>query len=333
MPSDSPHPSSGAPPAGKTRVWLVSPVYFDVESYLRLRADVERVLSSPAGAALEPRFVAIDDSAGLDPRMNELTPSAHTEVVHVPFSLGHQRALVFGLRTIASRVADHDLVVTLDADGEDQPQDLPRLLAPLLADASAVRRVVVAARTRRRETPTFRLMYLVFKWAFRLATGTTIRSGNYAAYRGWFARNLLFHPFFDLCYSSSLVAFNLKLERVPCERGVRYAGQSKMTFQKLVTHGLRMMMPFTDRIAIRGLLFFSVLLVAGLGLGAWVVGIRIFTNLAIPGWATYTLLLAMVLSGVALACVLMLFALFVQTQSLSMSRLDMPRSDRRDAGP
>jgi len=40
---------------------------------------------------------------------------------------------------------------------------------------------------------------------------------------------------------------------VPCERGRRYQGESKMTYGKLAMHGLRMLMPFTDKIAIRAL--------------------------------------------------------------------------------
>ncbi|MBS2029378.1 MAG: glycosyltransferase [Deltaproteobacteria bacterium] len=305
------------------RLWIFSPVYFDVESYLRLRDELTSALDAAGLGGLERRFLIIDDSAGLDPDMARLTRATDSQVIVAPFSLGHQRALVYGLRTASAQMKDDDLVVTLDADGEDQPADLPRLLAPLLADPASSRRVVLAARTRRRESFTFRMMYLCFKMLFVTATGTIIRSGNYAAFRGWFARNMLFHPYFDLCYSSSLVAFNMNLERVPCERGTRYAGQSRMTFLKLIMHGLRMLMPFADRIAIRGLVFFSSVIALTLAFGAWVVGIRLFTDRAIPGWATYSCLLALVLSGVALACILLLFTLFVQSQSLSMSRLDV----------
>jgi polyisoprenyl-phosphate glycosyltransferase len=310
------------PSTAGVRIWFLSPVYFDVESYRLLRRNLEAELRA-AYPRLEPRFVVVDDSAGMDPQIQELAESTDTQVLCAPFSLGHQRALVYGLRTLAGSMRDEDLVVTLDADGEDQPSDLLRLLTPLLEDPQGLRRVSLAARTKRRETLSFRVLYFFYKLLFLLLTGTLIRSGNYAAYRGWLARHLLFHPYFDLCYSSSLVAFNLRLERVPCARGTRYAGRSKMTYLKLIMHGLRMLMPFADRIAIRGLVGFSALLVAAASLGVWVVCIRLFTDLAIPGWATYTLLLALVLCGTALACLILLFTLFVQTQSLSMSRLDV----------
>lgn len=308
------------------RIWFLSPVYFDVESYERLRrnliAELERT-SELAG--MERRFIPVDDTAGADPAIESLQKHPDTHVVSVPFPLGHQRALVFGLRRLASQMDDSDLVVTLDADGEDQPEDMPRLLSAL-GRSGQLRGLALADRTQRKESWRFKVLYFLFKLLFVLLTGGVIRSGNYAAYRGWFAKNLLFHPHFDLCYSSSLLTFNLQIERVPCARGSRYFGRSKMTFLKLIMHGIRMLMPFADRIAVRGLVIFSLSFAVGVLLGIAVIAVRLFTDLAIPGWATYTLLFSLMLCGGALGCLILVFTLFVQSQSLSMSRLEAGRS-------
>ena len=80
-----------------------------------------------------------------------------------PFNLGHQRAIVFGLRLIEPDIDDVDLVVTMDADGEDRPEDLPRLLDPLLEAPADRRRLCVARRTKRRESFRFRVMYFFFR--------------------------------------------------------------------------------------------------------------------------------------------------------------------------
>jgi hypothetical protein len=303
------------------RVWLVSPVFFDVESYTRLRQNARAALAGQA--ALDVRMVAIDDTAGADSEIRGLESLPDQLVITPPFPLGHQRALVFGLRRLSTMVGESDLVVTLDADGEDKPDDLPRLLAPLLQGDASVRTVVVAARTRRRESPSFKLFYLLFKALFQLLTGTIIRSGNYAAYRGWLTHNVLFHPHFDLSYSSSLLSLGLNVHRVPCERGSRYAGVSKMTYVKLIQHGLRMLMPFADRIATRGLVIFSALLGLGLlGTGVLFV-LEITGTVASPGWIIYTLCTGTLLCALAAACMVIVFALFVQSQSLSLARLDV----------
>jgi hypothetical protein len=301
-------------------LWLVSPIYYDVESYQRLRDDARAALASTPDLTI--RFVAVDDTAGADPDIRRLHEHPDQTVITPPFPLGHQRALVFGLRRLSALAAETDIVVTLDGDGEDQPGDLPRLLEPLRADPGALRTVVVAARSRRRESASFKLFYVLFKAFFRLLTGMIIRSGNYAAYRGWLTRNVLFHPCFDLSYSSSLLSLGLHVRRVPCERGHRYAGKSRMTYTKLIQHGLRMLMPFADRIATRGLIIFACLLaLCLLGAGA-LLALRTSGHFPSPSWAIYTLCTGTLLCSLAAACLVIVFALFVQSQSLSLAQLD-----------
>jgi hypothetical protein len=196
-------------------------------------------------------------------------------------------------------------------------------MAPLREPSASVRAVSVAARTRRRESPPFKVLYLFFKTFFRFLTGTIIRSGNYAAYRGWLTHNVLFHPCFDLSYSSSLLSLGLNVHRVPCERGTRYAGVSKMTYTKLIQHGLRMLMPFADRIATRGLMALSALLAISVLGAASLLGLHLSGRLAVPGWLFYTVCSGVLLCGLGVVCLVIVFALFVQSQSLSLSSLDV----------
>src|SRR5690242_17958467 len=106
------------------RLWVVTPVYRDVPSFLTLRERLRAVVGDR-----ETWFVVADDSGGLDPQIAELDALPDVLVVDEPFNLGHQRALVFALRKLLPHIADEDVVLTLDADGEDQPEDVPRLFA------------------------------------------------------------------------------------------------------------------------------------------------------------------------------------------------------------
>ena len=142
-------------------------------------------------------------------------------------------------------------------------------------------------------------MYVGFRLLFKLLTGTRVRSGNFAAYRGRLARRMLQHPYFDLCYSSSLVALEFDVVGVPCPRGA-LRRKSRMNPLKLVMHGIRMLMPFTDRIAIRALITFSAVFVLG-SCWAWSSSVSGSHLSAIPGWATLTLVGIMVISFLALA--------------------------------
>lgn len=315
-------------------LWVVAPVFLDVPSFQQLRCEVQATLSrSAAGRFAALRFVAIDDTGGIDPQMDALRGMESVTVVAPPFTLGHQRAIVFALRSLAPAIADDDVIVTLDADGEDRPEDLPRLLAPLLDDADNPHKIVLARRTKRRERLPFKLLYLCFRLLFRWLTGTVVRSGNYAAYRGWLTHQIMRHPHFDLCYSSTFLSLNLDVEFVPCERGRRYTGESRMSYGKLMMHGMRMLMPFTDRIAIRALIAFSVTFAIGIVLSAVVVGIRLFTDRAIPGWATSTLLLVLILSFIALGNFIVLFAVFSQSRGVSLQDIEMNANGRTRVAP
>jgi hypothetical protein len=311
------------------RLWVVSPSYRDVPSFLMLR---EQVLAAVDGApdigGTPVSFVVVDDTAGRDPEVDDLRALADTRVIEPPFNLGHQRAIVFALRRLAPYLEAHDLVVTMDSDGEDRAEDLPRLLEPLLEPEASRHVVALARRTSREESPAFKLGYRLFRLVFRALTGTVIRSGNFAAYRGSVAKNLLLHPYFDLCYSSTFVAVDAPIAYVPCARGRRLAGRSRMNTSLLVLHGMRMLMPFLDQIALRALAVFSAAFVGGVGLVLAIVGLKLFTDRAIPGWATDTALGALILSLIALSSWLILFATFSQSRGVSLSSLD-----RQDDGP
>lgn len=328
----SPANSTGG--SGTRRVgalWVVSPVYYDAEAYRILRSHFAEVLRSSFRLdGWRFRFVVVDDSAGVDPAIEHLRELPDTLVLTPPFNLGHQRAIVFGIRRLIDDVEDDDLVLTMDADGEDKPEDVPALVAPLLARPDVRNRVALARRTKRSESLAFKVLYSLFKVLFRSLTGTVIQSGNFAVYRGWVASNVLFHPHFDLCYSSSLIGLNLALDLVPCARGHRYAGQSKMSHAKLIAHGIRMLMPFMDRVATRSMIGFSMLFLLGVLVSVGVLGSWVFGWQGLPAGAPIVALVLIGLSFVSLGNFVLLFALFAQHQGISLSNIERYA---RQAGP
>lgn len=303
--------------------WVVTPVYRDTGSFRILRERLLEVLAAEPGAARGPlRFVVIDDTAGQDPEVPKLEELEDVIVLQPPFNLGHQRGIVYALRKMLPRFADDDAVVTMDADGEDRPEDLPRLLAALDQGEAPDRQVVLALRTKRHEPLPFKLLYRGFKVLFRSLTGATVRTGNYAVMPGGLAKRALLHPTFDLAYSSAILALDMPVVYVPCERGRRYQGESKMTYGKLAMHGLRMLMPFTDRIAIRALAAFVLFGMLGVVLAAVVVFLKYFTNSSIPGWTSYVVLGALIVSLIALGNFVSLFVLFSQTRAVSLASIE-----------
>ncbi len=316
------------------RLWIVAPVYYDARPFVRVRAEVRGLVDrDPALSGLEPRFVVLDDSGGQDSEVSLLREFDDVLVIESPFNLGHQRGLVYALRKLAPGLESDDLVVTMDSDGEDRPEDLPRLLSPLTSFDSGPS-IVLAKRTQRRISFGFKLLYVGFRLMFRALTGRTVRSGNYAAFRGRVAKRILPHPAFDLSYSSTLLSLGLPLAFVPCARGERYEGDSRMGRERLFIHGLRMLMPFADRIATRALILFATIVAVSFALMLAVVAVKVFTDEAIPGWATFTLLGVLTLSVVALGNFVTLFTVFSQSRAISLANLEQEEavSERESAG-
>ena len=324
------------PLRGPERLWIVAPCYHDVASFTILRQrTLEALRDSARFGGVPIQFVVVDDSGGSDEEVDSLRDLDDVCVITPPFNLGHQRALVCGLRLIEGELRDEDLVVTMDADGQDRPEDLERLLSPLVDAEHRRGTLVLARRTHRPETASFRALYLLFRLFFWSLTGATIKSGNFATYRGWLAKRMVLHPSFDLCYSSTLVSLGLPTIEVPCARGERYAGHSRMNAMRLFMHGIRMLMPFTDRIAIRALGAFSAVFGAGVVLAIVVVIVKISSSAAIPGWATATLLGVLTLSILALGNFIVLFVVFSHSRSISLANLEssIERPPRRSSSP
>ncbi len=181
---------------------------------------------------------------------------------------------------------------------------------------------MLAQRTKRAEPLGFRAMYVCFRLLFRVLTGRTIRSGNFAAQRGESLVATIDHPSFDLCYSATLLALKRSTETVPCARGPRFAGTSRMNRYALVAHGMRMLLPFSENIAVRmlvlaaasfvGLVTFLVLLATN------VIGDPLTAAILAPCIALAVLFLA------AFTGFVVLFSGFSQASAIAMKGVTVP---------
>jgi len=90
-------------------------------------------------------------------------------------------------------------------------------------------------------------------------------------------------------YAAAVFRSGLPFTTTPIPRGYRIAGTSRMNFVSLTAHGMSAISVFGDVIGVR-LLIASLAgsLLAALGIFA-VTAIRIFTDRAIPGWASYSI--------------------------------------------
>jgi glycosyltransferase involved in cell wall biosynthesis len=199
-------------------------------------------------------------------------------------NLGHQRAIAIGLVHV-QQTTSCDAVVVMDADGEDTPEGVAQLLQEYCDTNGA--KAIFAERSRRSESLVFRSFYHLYKFLHRSLTGISVRVGNFSILPSRYLDTLVVLSELWNHYAAAVFRSNLPFTMVPIPRGTRIAGASRMNFVALVSHGLSAISVFGDIVGVRlliGSLAGSVLAVLGMVL---VAVIRLFTNRAIPGWATY----------------------------------------------
>jgi hypothetical protein len=137
------------------------------------------------------------------------------------------------------------------------------------------------------ESLLFQSFYLFYKILHRGLTGVSVRVGNFSILPSHYLGTLSVMSELWNHYAAAVFRSKLPFTTIPISRGHRIAGRSQMSFVALVSHGLSALSVFGDVVGVR-LLIFSLTgaLLAGLAIFA-VVTVRLFTDWAIPGWATY----------------------------------------------
>jgi polyisoprenyl-phosphate glycosyltransferase len=272
---------------------ILIPVFNDWVALAELLSKLDSVLSDHG---IKAEVLVVDDGSTLEP--DELRSGAQftalqrVDVLTLRRNLGHQRAIAIGLAYVEDCL-NTGAVVVMDGDGEDDPADVPRLLNRL--HEAGGRKIVFAERARRSESIGFKAFYALYKLIHWLLTGKGVRIGNFSAVPRRRLASLVAVSELWNHYAAAVVRSRQPYCMVPTKRGKRYCGQSTMNFVALVTHGLSAISVHADVAGVRLLMLSGVLgLLTLLGIVAAVI-VRLATNLAVPGWATYTVGILMVL--------------------------------------
>ncbi|MGH9427094.1 MAG: glycosyltransferase, partial [Terriglobia bacterium] len=223
-------------------------------------------------------------------------------VLELRKNMGSQRAIAVGLCHVFENLPC-DAIIVMDADGEDRPEDVARLVQKLRSEHAPS--IVFAERTKRSETLLFTFFYHVYRLLHLLLTGRGIRVGNFSIVPYALLGGLVIDMNLWNHYAASVWMSQVRRSTVPSTRGKRLHGRSKLGFTALVVHGLSAISCYSEIISVRLLFCSSIVLLFLLAAVVAAVAVRVFTNLAIPGWTTYTvgILIVIVLQIVLLSMI------------------------------
>jgi polyisoprenyl-phosphate glycosyltransferase len=302
------------PMSGRNDLLILIPIYNDWDAVGLLLPSLDGVL---AGAGLIADVLLVDDGSTVRPPAHWHAQAwralGRIEVLALRRNVGHQRAIAIALAFVEQHLAP-DVLVVMDGDGEDAPEDIPRLLACL--DQNHGNEVVFAERTRRSETVTFRVFYALYRWAHALLTGIPVRVGNFSVVPSSQLRRLVVVSELWNHYAAAVFKARVPRTSVPTVRAPRLAGKSRMNFVDLVTHGLSALSVHSELIGVRLLVVAAVLITVMASALLVVLAIRFFTDFAIPGWTSTVvgLLLVLLLQAGAFAAFFAFLVLHARSQ-------------------
>jgi undecaprenyl-phosphate 4-deoxy-4-formamido-L-arabinose transferase len=219
-------------------VSVVVPVYNSAEILPHLVERLEPVLRSVAGRF---ELVLVEDGSRDASWQAVLQLEAKHDWVRglgMSRNYGQHNALLCGIRS-----ARHPVIVTMDDDLQNPPEEIPKLLRALHSDVD----VVYGTPAREQHGLLRDLASIVTKFALQEAMGaTTARSVS--AFRAF--RTRVRDAFAD--YSSSFVSIDVLLTwgttrfaAIEVDHAPREIGQSNYTFKKLLVHALNMITGFS----------------------------------------------------------------------------------------
>jgi polyisoprenyl-phosphate glycosyltransferase len=293
---------------------VLTPVFNDWEALQPLLMRLDQTLRREH---LRADVLAVDDGSNEQAadslELGFFQAIGRVSILHLRCNLGHQRAIAVGLAYVEAHT-QYEAVVVMDADGEDSPEHVPLMI---LAHRMSVRpRVVFGLRAKRSEGWLFRIFYWLYRRVFQLLTGKNIRIGNFSLIPFCLLHRVVALSDVWVHYASAMIKSRLPFVTLPCARGNRIAGHSKMSFVTLTTHGLSAISVYADTVGTRLLIATSAIALLAAFLAVLVVVIRLSTDWAIPGWATsaFGMCIIAAVQAVTLAFVLALMILNRRSQ-------------------
>jgi len=268
------------------KIVILMPVYNDWDSAKELIVKIDSCIRN---TTFQFSLLIVNDGSTV-PFPDNLVDSSLDSIMNIHLlylrrNLGHQRAIAVALTYIFQSYPCKAIIV-MDADGEDRPEDILSLVN--LCSENNFSKIIFAERSRRIENLFFIFFYRCYQALHRILTGYSIRVGNFSIIPFIFLSPLVVSSDLWNHYAASVFRLKIPYSMRPTSRGKRISGTSKMSFVSLVIHGLSAISVYGEIVgtrvlfaafAINALLFVMLILIFF---------IRFFTVFAVPGWATYS---------------------------------------------
>ena len=136
------------------KIKILIPIYNDWKSVFKLLDNIDQGLEAWDSDVVHISVIIVNDSSTQERPINISTFNClkSIQIINMKENKGHARCIATGLKYI-SKNDDFDLVIPMDGDGEDRPEEL----GPLLCKAFELpNQVITANRVKRSEGLVFK---------------------------------------------------------------------------------------------------------------------------------------------------------------------------------
>ncbi len=179
------------------------------------------------------------------------------KIINLKENVGHARSIATGLKFILEN-DDFDYIIPMDSDGEDRPDEIEDLIKRIDPQSDLP---IVCERVKRSEGFFFKFCYFLHKLITFTFTGRSIRFGNFTSLPKEVVKSITNEKATWSSFSGALSKISKVKIGIPSERGTRYFGPSKMSFNNLIVHSLAIIAVFKINVLVRSTLFFFVYLI------------------------------------------------------------------------
>lgn len=265
------------------------------ETFRRLDALLRRLIDDGRIDA-HSRIWFVDDGSSDKtwPVVHEASMAKDSLVCGIKLSRnrGHQAALMAGLMT-----ATGDVLVSVDADLQDDLEAIPKMLDEYSAGCD----IVYGVRSSRDKDTFFKRFTAEGYYTLLQKLGIEVVF-NHADYRLMSRRAveaLRAFPESSVFLRGLIPQLGFRTSQVEYARSERFAGESKYPLGKMLALAWQGVTSFSAA-PLRAITALGMLVsLFSMGMGFWAMWIRVFTDLALPGWASIVIPLFL-LSGIQL---------------------------------
>jgi len=235
------------------KIKILIPVYNDWQSVFKL---LENINSEVSNLSHEFSIIIVNDaSTESKPELSlNLDNLNSIKIINMKENQGHARCNATGLKHIFEN-EEFDYVIPMDGDGEDRPEEIKQLIDNLNYHLD---KPIVGERIKRSEGIFFKFCYFAHKIITFTFTGQSIKYGNFTCLPKPIVEKMINEKATWSSFSGSLAKVAKDRATIPSERGNRYFGPSKMSFENLLIHSLSIVSVFKINVLIRSILFLLV---------------------------------------------------------------------------